>query len=621
MFRPPALILVPAVSIFLGCGHALEPRYTGDLALDAETRLERFLEESHLAQLDRRQELRAAAESGSGSWSGSGSGSGSFLGETRSRERALIDSKLVQSELDRLHDEFDGRRLSSAARLSRRLMIFQIERELARYRWREHHYMVLPSEGAHLAVTRALLAFPVASVADAERYVDLLQEGPAFLTRYTTEVDRRAKRGRFAPRFAYGRVAEECREQLVGWPFKKVGTPCRILNDLRSKLGGLADLSLEREKLLEERAIRALIGEQEPDGGGQSSILSSLRSLVDILDATGLPELGDHGVWALPDGELYYAHTLKDATGMAVTADALQRLALRQVADIQRQMRAIADDLALPGDLSRFYRHLDEDPRFIVPQDEAGRARLLSAARQILARVVRRLPEFVSSPPRSGIVIEARFDPATAPSYKAADLTRGLPAQWTLDLSDPRNLPLYLLETTVHRSTLPGRHLREAFLIENTDLPSFRRALDVPAWSQGWDLYAAGVAVELGLTEDPYAIFGQLSEELWSACLLVVDTLVHHDQYERRLARDWLAANTPRARSVCDRAVDWVLLHPGESAAALLGMSRLRDLRAQAAERLGSRFDLAAFHHVILRDGPLPLGILEERVERWIASQ
>ncbi|MEE8468366.1 MAG: DUF885 domain-containing protein, partial [Planctomycetota bacterium] len=568
---------------------------------------------------------------------GGGSGPGSFLGETRSRERALIDSKLLQSELDRLHDEFDGRRLSSAARLSRRLFIFQIERKLARYRWREHHYVVLPGEGAHLAVTRALLAFPVASEADAERYVDLLQEGPAFLTRYTKEVDRRAKRGRFAPRFAYGRVAEECREQMTGWPFEQVGTPCTILSDLRNKLAELPDLSLESETLLEERAVHALIGEQGTGDGDRSnmrssagssmrssagnSMRSSLRRLVDILDATGLLELGDHGVWGLPDGELFYAHTLKDATGLAVTADALQRLALRQVADIQRQMRTIADDLALPGDLSRFYRHLDEDPRFIVPQDEAGRARLLSAARQVLARVERRLPEFVTSPPRSGIVIEARFDPGAGPSYVAGDPARGLPAQWTLDLSNPRDLPLYLLETHVHRWTLPGRHLREALLIENQNLPSFRRALDVPAWSQGWDLYAAGVAVELGLTEDPYAIFGQLSEELWSACLLVVDTLVHHDQYQRRLARDWLAANTPRTRSVCDRAVDWVLLHPGESAAALLGTSTLRDFRDQAMERLGSTFDLAGFHQVILRDGPLPLGILEERVERWIASQ
>ena len=126
---------------------------------------------------------------------------------------------------------------------------------------------------------------------------------------------------------------------------------------------------------------------------------------------------------------------------------------------------------------------------------------------------------------------------------------------------------------------------------------------------------------ELGLTEDPYAIFGQLSEELWSACLLVVDILVHHEKARRRFARDWLALNTPRSRSACAQAVDWVLLHPGESAAAVLGLSRMRNLRAQATERLGSAFDQAAFHQVILRDGPLPLGILEERVERWIVSR
>ncbi len=178
MFRPPALILVPAVSILVGCGRSLEPRYTGDVAPNAGTRLERFLEESYLAHLDRSQELRATPESGLGS----------FLGEAPSRERSLIDSKLLQSELDRLNDGFDGRHLSQAARLSRRLFIFQIERKLARHRWREHYYMVLPGEGAHLAVTRALLAFPIASEADAERYLDLLQEGPAFLARYTAQV-------------------------------------------------------------------------------------------------------------------------------------------------------------------------------------------------------------------------------------------------------------------------------------------------------------------------------------------------------------------------------------------------------------------------------------------------
>ncbi len=292
---------------------------------------------------------------------------------------------------------------------------------------------------------------------------------------------------------------------------------------------------------------------------------------------------------------------------------------------IQGEMRGILAQLRFDGDLQAFFRFVREDPQFYLPDDEAGRAVYLERSTAVIEDMKTRLDGLFLRQPKADLVVKAteayREKTAAKAFYQRPAPNGTRPGVYYVTLYNMREMPTYQLEAIAYHEGIPGHHMQIAIAQELEDVPSFRRFGFQTAYIEGWALYCELLPKEIGLYADPYSDFGRLAMELWRAVRLVVDTGIHAKRWTRRQAIDYFVANNPLSESEAAREIERYIMTPGQATSYKIGMIRILELRARARRELGTRFDLREFHDVLLRDGPLPLDILEEQVEAWIAQK
>ena len=554
--------------------------YRSEAPLDPQARFRRFLAEVQLAWLDRDPALRERA----------GLPPREDWPETTER-LVSIDEALTRSELERL-PSFPRRALSADSRLSADLFAYAAERRLERLHWSELPYLAVPgSDPGAILRERLLEEAPWEGEAAAADWIDRAKSAAPWLQRMSRRMEARRDRGLLAPAGALTLVAAEARA-LVG---SQGATASPLETAFRNRLDSLEELEPQTRDDLERRGLAVLQEELEP----------ALEHWLSVVETLAKESPGDQGVWALQDGEPWYASRLFENTTLPLSARALHQVGLDETARLQDEVRAIMQQLDHPGDLAGFLHWLRDDPELQVGAELSSQSRSDDPWGSQVALL---LPHLDAVYPharegRSFGLDEIRDDArAKAPTPLAAP--------------DPSQRPRLQATVAVARA-LFGRTLRMRAQEDNSQLPAFRRTLDLPAWSEGWDLYASGLPLEMGMVEDPYAKLGILTEELWATGLLVVDTGIHGLRWSPEQGRTWLEANTGAEKSRIEAALVWVSTHPGRACAASIGCLRLREMRALARERLGEAFDLPAFHRLILAAGPLTLGMLEERVLAW----
>jgi uncharacterized protein (DUF885 family) len=184
-----------------------------------------------------------------------------------------------------------------------------------------------------------------------------------------------------------------------------------------------------------------------------------------------------------------------------------------------------------------------------------------------------------------------------------------------------KSMPTYQMEALAYHEGIPGHHMQRAISIEKEDIPAFQKYAWFTAYTEGWGLYTEELPKEMGFYTDPYSDFGRLAMELWRAARLVVDTGLHYKRWTYDEAVEYLVANTPNARYDAEKAIGRYAVMPGQATAYMIGKLKIMELRENAKQALGERFDIRGFHDEVLKDGPVPLYILEEKIDRWVASQ
>jgi uncharacterized protein (DUF885 family) len=529
---------------------------------------------------------------------------------TRAGQTKALD--LAQAQVARMKREFDRAKLSDSSKLSYDLFIRGAETQAMLAKWYWQNYAV-SSNGSALDNLPVLLinAHKVATVADAEAYVSRLKAFERVAGEVSDDIDQRTAKGFLPPAFVFGRVIPDAQNQIKGAPFDG-GPDHPVWADFKAKVDALPADAATKARL---------------KTGGEAALRSEWRRgyarYIAALSAMSKKATTVNGVWALPDGDAYYADQVAFFTTTKLTPDQIHATGLSEVARIRKEMEAIKAKVGFKGTLEAFFEFVRTDPKTHYPNTDAGKQQYLADAKKIIADYMAVADRQFSTLPKQALEVRAvepfREKTASTAFYNQGAPDGSRPGIFYVNLSDMTQVQKVQLPAIAYHEGAPGHHFQIARAQEQSDLPLFRRFSYQGAYIEGWGLYAEKLGKEAGFYQDPYDDFGRLSLEIWRAVRLVLDTGIHHKHWSRDQAIAYMKANTLNSDLDVAREVDRYFTNPGQATSYKVGQLKISELRTKAEKALGPKFDIRAFHEVILSAGPLPLDIVEQRVDAYIA--
>ncbi|WP_227340046.1 DUF885 domain-containing protein [Sphingopyxis sp. P8] len=520
-----------------------------------------------------------------------------------SEEAEIANHSLRQATAAALRDGFDPQRLSPDDALSHELFLAAAARADRLFPYRNHGYIFDQMNGAQSSGPAFLINIHrVADPAEAEAYVERIRGLGPWLDIQTAESAKRAAAGVQPPKWVYPYVISD-----IG----NINRPDNaVLDDFAAKVGKLTVADAEKARLI----AAAKAAWVESAGPAYDRLLAEMKRQQAVAPT-------DDGVWRLPDGKAYYEALLANYTTTDMTAEQIHNLGLSEVARIHGEMRAIMAKVGFKGTLQQFFEHLRTSPQYFHETREAYLADVDARVKAMEAR----LPQFFLTLPKAALQVKAveafREKSAGKAFYQSPSPDGSRPGTYYVNLYDLRDMSKTELEALAYHEGVPGHHLQRAVQTELEELPPFRRFGGVTAYTEGWGLYSEELGKDMGFYTDPYSDFGRLGMELWRACRLVVDTGIHDKRWSREQAIAYLKENTPNPDGDIEKAIERYIVYPGQATAYLIGKLKIMELRGRAQAALGDRFDYRTFHEVVLESGPVPLDILDRRVDRWIAKQ
>jgi prolyl oligopeptidase len=514
-------------------------------------------------------------------------------------ERRHEHKKEVLTELDRI----DLEELSPAERLNYRLFRKDLAESIEQY---PYHWHLVPLDQRSGIQTEDDLADSLSfrAVKDYEDWTARLKALPKYVEQ-TTDLMRQGIREHVVqPKVVMRRVPEQIRKQIVENPVDSL-----FYKPFKSFPAEIAAADQKRLKQEAETAI-------------QSGVVPGYRKFLKFFEEEYLLACFDQvGAWQLPRGGELYALRARDFTTTSLTPDEIHAIGLKEVARIRGEMVEIVKEVGFQGSFQEFLARLRTDKRFYYDTPEE----LLNGYLALCKRVDPQLPRLFKTLPRIPYGVEPipqHIAPDTTTAYYRQPSADGLrPGTFFVNLYRPETRPKYEMEALSLHESVPGHHLQLALQAELGELPPFRRYGGFTAFIEGWGLYAESLGDELGCYKDPYSKFGQLTYEMWRAVRLVVDTGMHAKHWTRERAIDFFKQNTAKTELDIVNEVDRYIAWPGQALAYKIGELKIKELRERAKQKLGERFDIREFHDVVLRQGAVPLDVLEQIVDEWLSKQ
>jgi len=498
----------------------------------------------------------------------------------------------------------DPASLSDEGRINREFLSWTLERQLQSLAFDENRMPFSSDGGFHWTLGYLASSTPMRSVADARAWIDRLNAAPAYYATEIANARRGAKDGFTQPRATVEQVIARAQEQA--------GTPVES-DPLLAPLTRLpASIPAAERDALRAQATKAIAENLRP----------AQARFVAFLETEYLPKARKNlGARSLPNGERYYAWLVQDYTTTDLTPDEIHQNGLNEVARIRKEMDGVIAQTGFTGDFPAFQAYLRTDPKFYVDSRQA----LLEKASEIAKRIDDQLPAWFATLPR--LTYGVRPVPAdiektyTTGRYFPGNPTLGVAGGYMVNTYDLRQRPLYELPALTLHEAVPGHHLQIALGQEAEGVPLFRREANVTAFTEGWGLYAEKLGGEMGIYRDGYERFGRLSYEMWRACRLVADTGLHWKGWSMDQARECFTKNSALSPLNIEvelaRYVSW----PGQALAYKTGEMKIVAIREKAKAALGDTFDIRRFHDAVLMAGPMPLEMLERRIDAWVAAE
>ena len=367
---------------------------------------------------------------------------------------------------------------------------------------------------------------------------------------------------------------------------------------------------------------------KEADLAIEKIVYPAYGRLIDFFTALEPAHTADNGVWALPNGDAYYAWCVREQTTTNMTPDQIHALGLAEVARISGEMDAALRKLGkTEGPVGARMKALAEDQTQYYSNDEAGRAQILKDYTAILEEADKATQSMFDVRPKMGITVKSvpEFAQATAPSayYEAGDMSGKRGGVFYFNQRDLHETPKWSMRTLAYHEGIPGHHFQISITQEQKDLPMFRQMISAflfTSYTEGWALYAEQLGGEMGLEDNPFDALGRMKDEMLRAVRLVVDSGIHSKHWTREQAIDYLESNSGMGHGEVVAEIERYFVMPGQATAYKVGELKIMELRSKAKAELGDRFDIKAFHDQVLTHGGLPLTSLETVIDDWIAK-
>lgn len=524
----------------------------------------------------------------------------------------LANVELAEAQLARIKADVDYEALSPEGQLTYDLFEREVERDRRNLEWRWHNF-IFSTNGSPAGEIPAFLInqHRIDNVADAEAYVSRLREVERVMSEISANIHTQADKGIVPPKFVFDPVRADAENVLEGAPFED-GPPSTLLADFTTKVEALSAPPEEKARLI-AAAGEALAG---PFKRGYDTFFAAM-------DAVEPQATSNDGAWRLPRGGEYYANNLRNSTTTELTADQIHQIGLDEVERIHGEMEAIMARVGFQGTLQQFFQHIKTGDQFKYPNTQAGREQYLQDARAFIAQVMDKAPEYFHRLPEAELEVRAveewREATASVAFYNRPAPDGSRPGIYYVNLADMTQVLKPQIEGISYHEGAPGHHFQIARAMDLEGLPKFRRFGFYGAYIEGWGLYAERLGREMGFYQDPYSEFGHLSLELWRAVRLVTDTGLHAKRWSREDAIRYFQENSLLSERDIVKEVERYINWPGQATSYKIGQLKILELRRKAEQALGDRFDVRDFHEVVLGNGPLPLDVLEERVDAYIA--
>jgi uncharacterized protein (DUF885 family) len=537
-------------------------------------------------------------------------GQATFLGRNEYNDRWDDPSPEHQQQYRKSLQQFLGRLhaipeapLKGQDRLSYRLLEWQLKQEIEEADIVSTYFSVNHLVGGHLNIFSTVAVAPANTVKDYENQVARLRALPRWVDQTIAAANLAIAQEKIQPRLVAEREVAQLDTQMAPEPLKSP-----LLNAFTKFPESIPAAEQER---LRASAVDAYA----------QAFLPAWHKLKDYVTMTYIPAGRDTvGLTQAPAGSAMYAFLVKHMTTTNYNPDQIHEIGLKEVARVQAEMLKIRQQLNFTGTAEEFSDQVLNAPRFRFHSEEE----ILEHGRDIAKRIDPELPRLFKVLPRMTYGVAAiPADRARTSSeyYEEPALDGSRAGYFYMRTVDPEKQSSCCLESTILHESVPGHHLQIALSFETPGVPSFRKIFESTAYTEGWALYAETLGSALHMYETPYEKYGQLQGELFRATRLVVDTGIHTQGWTREKAIDYMyGSGADPSRDFMASEVDRYIAWPGQALAYKIGQLKILELRTLAEKELGPKFDIRAFHDVVLRNGTLPLDILEEQVREWISQ-
>lgn len=509
---------------------------------------------------------------------------------------------------------YDRAKMNADVRLSANVMQVFLDDSVDGERFRHHDYPLNQMFGVQSEMPNFMMTLhPVISKREARNYVTRLGLFGQKFDQVLEGLRIREQKGCIPPHFVVLRVLDEMKNFI--------STPARenpLYTVFAEKLDKLEKVNQADRGLLLEQAAAQI----------EKVVYPAYQKLIGYFTALEHKATTDAGVWNLPDGDAYYANRLRSNTTTDYTPEQVHQIGLQEVERIEAKMRSIFAEQGYGAveNPTRKLNELGKEEQFLYQNSDDGRRAVLVEYQRLLDEIDSKLDPYFNLRPKAGIKVERipEFKEKTSPGayYQLPSMDGKRPGTFYANLRDMKETQKFGMKTLAYHEGIPGHHFQISISMELKKVPYFRRVLPFTAYVEGWAMYAEQLCREIGMyQDDPYGELGSLDSELFRAVRLVVDTGIHYKRWTREQAIEYMQAHSAQELESVVSEIERYFVMPGQACAYKIGMIKILELREKAKTSLGENFDLRTFHDAVLQNGSLPLSILEECIDAYIAQQ